>query len=338
MNRREFLGRGAGIVVAGAALGAMSSRWTDATAAESKANPYAYDVERFGKTDPKLIRYEVAVQFRCASRQPRRIVAGPNDRLYIATAEGICIFSTDGSRVGDLALSAPARCVAVAADGTVFAGLRDHLELFDSKGQRKGAWEAPAGKPWLTGLAVGENSVFAADSASRALLHYDRSGKVLGRIGVKDKTREIPGLIVPSPYLDVDLGRDGLLRLNNPGRHRVEIYTVNGGLELAWGKPSASIEGFCGCCNPIGVALLPDGRTVTCEKGLPRVKVYGADGAFECVVAGTESFPENAKMGSMHDTSDGTMGGLDAAVDTAGRVWVLDLVTGEVRGMARKNT
>lgn len=326
------------MVAAGAALGVMSSRWAEASAAESKVNPYAYDVERFGKTDPKLIHYEVASRFRCPGKQPRRIAAGPNDRLYIATAEGICIFSTDGARVGDLPLSDPARCVAVAPDGTVYAGLRDHVEVFDAKGQRKGAWEAPAGKPWLTGLAAGENSVFAADSASRAVLHYDRSGKLVGRIGVKDKAHEIPGLIVPSPYLDVDLGRDGLLRVNNPGRHRVEIYTVNGELELAWGKPSAGIEGFCGCCNPIGLALLPDGRTVTCEKGLPRVKVYGTDGTFECVVAGVESFPENAKMGSMHDTSDGTMGGLDAAVDAAGRVWVLDLITGETRAMARKKT
>ena len=49
------------------------------------------------------------------------------------------------------------------------------------------------------------------------MLRYDKSGKLAGRIGEKNKERNIPGLIVPSPYLDVVLARDGLLRVNNTG-------------------------------------------------------------------------------------------------------------------------
>lgn len=66
------------------------------------------------------------------------------------------------------------------------------------------------------------------------------------------------------------------------------------------------------------------------------MKVYAADGTFECVVAGPESFPENAKAGSVHDLSDGTMGGLDAGVDGQGRIYIVDLVAGDVRVMRRK--
>ena len=92
------------------------------------------------------------------------------------------------------------------------------------------------------------------------------------------------------------MGRDGLLRVNNPGRHSVEVYSAKGDLESSWGKATATLStAFCGCCNPVGVALLADGRCVTCEKGLPRVKVYSAQGVFESVVAGPESFPENAQ-------------------------------------------
>ncbi|HWI58567.1 MAG TPA: hypothetical protein VNZ22_15180, partial [Bacillota bacterium] len=194
----------------------------------------------------------------------------------------------------------------------------------------------PGKKTWFTGLSVGENDVFAADAANRVVLRYDRSGKVAGRIGQKSKEHNVPGLIVPSPYLGVKLGRDGLLRVNNPGRHCVDLYTANGDLELSWGKPSAAIAGFCGCCNPISVALLPDGSCVTCEKGLPRVKVYSPEGTFQCVVAGPESFPQNAKAGSLHDPTDGTLGGLDAAVDSQGRIYILDLVAADVRIMKRK--
>jgi hypothetical protein len=131
----------------------------------------------------------------------------------------------------------------------------------------------------------------------------------------------------------VTIGSDGLLRATNPGRHRVELYTPDGDLELAWGQPGAAIENFCGCCNPTDIALLPNGRTVTFEKGIPRVKVYSDTGDFECVVAGPESFAENAKVCGPNDC---TLGGMDGAVDAEGRVLILDFVTGTVRVMQRK--
>jgi uncharacterized cupin superfamily protein len=94
------------------------------------------------------------------------------------------------------------------------------------------------------------------------------------------------------------------------------------------------ITGFCGCCNPINFALLPDGRYVTCEKGLPRVKIYSATGEFQSVVAGGESFAENARACGPFDC---TAGGLDAAVDSQGHVYILDMVTGDIRVMQRKS-
>jgi hypothetical protein len=53
-------------------------------------------------------------------------------------------------------------------------------------------------------------------------------------------------------------------------------------------------------------------------------------------VAGPEAFTENGKPGSTRDLSDGTMGGLDAAVDSTGRIYVLDLVSRRVHVMERK--
>jgi hypothetical protein len=165
------------------------------------------------------------------------------------------------------------------------------------------------------------------------LLRYDRSGKLVSRLGERNKERNIPGFIVPSPFFAVRLAKDGLLRVTNPGRHRVEAYTTNGDFEQAWGKPGAAIENFCGCCNPTNLALLSDGRVVTFEKGIPRVKVHGADGAFESVVAGAESFAENARVCGPNDC---TLGGLDGVTDDAGRIYILDFVAGNVRVMERK--
>jgi sugar lactone lactonase YvrE len=268
---------------------------------------------------------------------PRRIVASPANEIYIATRDGVKVFDADGNLHRELNTTSPARSVAVADDGTVYIGVRTHVEVYDSDGQPVAKWEPPARRPWITGLCLCGDEVFAADSGSRVVFRYDRAGKVLGKVGEKNPERNYRGLIVPSPYLDVKAGRDGLLRVNNPGFHRVEIFTREGELEQSWGKASASIDGFCGCCNPIGLTLLPDGRVITCEKGLPRVKVYTAEGTLDGVVAGPESFRANAKPGQLSDLADGTLGGLDAAVDSKGSVYVLDLVASEVHVMRPKS-
>ena len=337
--RREFLkqgARGSGLLALSAVVAAGSVRSARAADGAKASNPFAYDVSEWDRTDPALIQYQEVNRFNIANPEPRRIAVGPGDRLYVATKRGVSVFLKEGAVLSEISLSSPARCVAVAADGTVYAGVRDHLEVYDPKGQRIAIWDSPSRRSWLTGLALGENDLFAADSANRCVLRYDRNGTLIGRIGEKNKDRNIPGLIVPSPYLDVEIGRDGLLRINNPGRHSVELYTSSGDLEASWGKPSVAIEGFCGCCNPVALALLPNGRCVTCEKGLPRVKVYSSEGIFDCVVAGPESFSENGKAGSVHDLSDGTMGGLDAAVDSQGRIYILDFVSRGVRVMQKK--
>ncbi|MEK7685659.1 MAG: hypothetical protein AAB466_09580 [Verrucomicrobiota bacterium] len=336
--RRTFLKYGigaAGLLGIGGAVAMRLRHRPSPAAAQATAHPFAYELDAWRQTDPQLIHYEQIGQIRSPHADPRRIAIGPEDQLHIAAGKYVSILDRQGNAGTDIALAAEPRCLAVAADGTIFVGLRDHLEVYHHKGQRTAVWESPGRKTWFTGLAVGENDVFAADAGNRLVLRYDRSGKLIGRIGEKNQERNIPGFIVPSPFFDLEIARDGLLRVTNPGRHRVEAYTFNGDLEFAWGKASAAIDGFCGCCNPISLAMLSDGRYVTCEKGLPRVKVYGADGTFESVVAGSESFAENAKASAV-ETSDGAQGGLDAAVDSQGRVYVLDLVAGDVRIMRRK--
>jgi len=332
ISRRQFLGRSlVGAVWVTTHAGAVRQ-----VAAAKQQNPFAYDIERFTRTDPKLVRYEETRRFACPQPEPRRLCLDAEDRVYVAAANHVCVFSKEGEQLREWPVSGKARCVAVAADSTAYVGLRDHVEVFDGRGRQTAAWETPGKRAWFTGLAATETDVFAADAGNRVVLRYDRSGKLVGRIGQKDKEKNVLGLIVPSPYLTVKPGHDGLLRVNNPGRHRVELYTTDGDLELWWGKPGAAIEGFCGCCNPIALAMLPDGRCITGEKGFPRVKVFGADGSFECVVAGPESFPENAKAGSARDSSDGNLGGLDVEVDSKGRIYVLDLVSAEIRVMIPK--
>jgi hypothetical protein len=333
-SRRNFLREGfGGTLLAAAGLSASPSA---AHAAGPADNPFAYDIEKYRKIDPKLIRFEKVGQFRCPPAEPHRLAIGPDGLLYLAAAKGVHVFDARGTRIREVPCSAAPRSVGVADDGTMFVGVRDHVEVFDREGRRQTAWAAPVGQPFLTGIAVGKSDVFVADSGNRVILRHDRSGKLVGRIGEKNPQKNVPGLVVPSPCLDVEIAPDGLLRVNNPGRHRVEAYTFDGDLESSWGRASMAIDGFCGCCNPVNVALLRDGRCVTFEKGLPRVKIYTADGQFESVVAGPDRFSDTRLAPAGTGPDDRVHFAIDGVVDAEGRVVTLDLITGEVQIFQRK--
>jgi hypothetical protein len=156
-------------------------------------------------------------------------------------------------------------------------------------------------------------------------------------MGNRDESRGIEGLVLPSPYLDVEIGRDRQVWVNNPGRHRVEVYSPEGELCRVWGKASMALPGFCGCCNPVNLALTPEGQCVTFEKGLPRVKVYAADGELATVVAGPELFEDSARAAAITDADESAYGGLDGVVDSKGRVYVLDLMGQRIRVFRRKS-
>ncbi len=332
LSRRGFLDRAIQSAKVAGATGALTALGARPAAGREDRNPWAYDVSRYLKTDPALVHYEEKSSFASPKAGARALALDAEGHLWIAAGANLLELSPDGAPLSGFAAAQDVRCL-TASGNTLFAAFKDRVGVFDAKGTQLALWDAPGGKPYFTGITAGADDVFVADAGNRIVHRFDKSGRALNRIGARDKSRNIPGFIVPSPFFSVTIGSDGLLRATNPGRHRVELYTPDGDLELAWGQPGAAIENFCGCCNPIDIALLPNGRTVTFEKGIPRVKVYSDTGDFECVVAGPESFAENAKVCGPNDC---TLGGMDGAVDAEGRVLILDFVTGTVRVMQRK--
>lgn len=332
VSRRAFLGRG----TAAAAVAAGVTRAAARAAAPLEENPWRYDVDRLRRVDPALVHFERVASFEVGRPSPRRLALGDGGRIAVAVGRSVLLFSTTGAQLAEWSLDGPARAVCLASDGRLFVGLRDRVEVLDAKGRRTAHWAAFPGRPFVTGLALGEGEVFVADAGNRVVYRCDLDGRVRLRIGEKNRDRQVPGLILPSPFLDVEVGADGLLRVNNPGRHKVETYTRDGDLEGSWGRPGVAIDSFCGCCNPVALALLPDGRCVTAEKGLPRVKVYAPDGTLESVVAGPDSFAAVASEDRETESTESMNDGLDVAADGEGRLWVLDLVGATVQAFRRK--
>jgi hypothetical protein len=326
ITRREFIGKG----IKGVALVGLGSA-IGTTASDLLANSPDYDLDKLSVIEPALIKYREAGKIETVFRSLHAVAIGPEDRIYLAADKSIQVFDKNAVRLSELKLSKTPECLTITEDGTVYVGMRDRVEVYGSGGERKASWNGLGNRAVLTSIAVSENDVFVADAGNRVILRYDVSGKLVRRIGERDESRNIPGFVVPSPYFDVAVSADGLLRVANPGEHRVEAYTFDGDFEFSWGNPSVAIDGFCGCCNPVNFAIIPDGRFVTCEKGLPRIKVYGADGSFESVVAGPKDFLKNAKSCNLGDVSDCQTGGMDIAVDSSGRVIVMDPVEKMIR-------
>jgi hypothetical protein len=87
----------------------------------------------------------------------------------------------------------------------------------------------------------------------------------------------------------------------------------------------------------VHIALFPDGRFVTAEKGIPRVKVYSADGTFESVVVGPETLAPTATAAE-ETRPEHKLLAVDVAVDGSGRIWVLDPGARQLRVFEQKRT
>ena len=317
---------------------AERERVSEGSGGGSGQNEFAYDIKGLLAVDPSLITHDEVLSFDIGFREPRGIDVGEGDTVFVVGDSALRGYYPDGRSMTEVELPAPPQCVDESPAGHYHVGFRDHVEVYDSKSKlRIASWESLGKTAVVTSIAIWKNDVYVADAGQRVVWHYDLSGKRVGEIGRKDAARDIPGFIVPSPFLDLAVGPDGRIRVVNPGRHRIEAYSREGDLDFFWGKPSMGIEGFSGCCNPCNIALLPAGGYVTCEKGIPRVKVYDESGTLVGVVADPKRFVAGERA-LEEDWRRGTGGGLDVAVDSKGRILVLDPMGRNVRVFAKKKT
>ena len=299
---------------------------------------FSYDLEHMGEIDPALILYqESAESISTGFERARAIAVGPGDKVYVAGDKAIRVFERAGVLAGEILLADAPTCLTIDTDGNIYAGVADHVEIYgDSVGKNATTWPGLGEKTVLTSIAVVGNDIYVADAGNRVVIRYNKSGKLINRIGQKDRQRGIDGFVIPSPNFDLAVADDGLLRVVNPGRHRIEAYTPEGDLEFWWGKFSMKIDGFCGCCNPTNFAMLAEGSFVTSEKGLTRVKIYDPEGKFVGVVAGPQQLLGHGDSSVCKTVAECQQGSFDVAVDSAGRILVLDTLRNEVRIFVKK--
>lgn len=335
-TRRDFLRRGVwatSLFGLGAAAGILpKTGQAQSPRAKTKAQPVQPSpFDSLFKTDPKLVAYEEASAYSVDMKEMRGLALGPDDQVAVGGDQRVAILDSAGVQTAEYHLGEAVRCLAMPSPDRLYVGLRDQVVSIRLKEGKTAGWEK-LGKPaLLTSLAVRGENVFVADAGNRSVYHYDLEGRLIKRLR---KGEPFPGqtaFIVPSPYFDLVLDAKDQLWVVNPGQHRLEAYSLDGQSKESWGQASYAMTGFCGCCNPAHIALLPDGRFVTSEKGIPRIKVYSSRGDFESVVAGAESFAPYVQNPNSSPL------GLEVAADSKGRVLVADLLARKIRVFTQKS-
>jgi hypothetical protein len=240
-----------------------------------------------------------------------------DDRIYVLGDGEIRIFGPGGNLIRSWRAPDNALCLTVGTDGRICFGTLGGVEIYDDKGVRTGGFPAgEGGKPANpTAIKIFNKEILVADASARYIRRYSPDGKQLGVIGMHGKNR---GFMLPNRSLDMDVDAKGIVRATDPGRHRVSSWRLDGTPLGYFGKfGQANPRDFVGCCNPVNVAIAPDGKIVTGEKVIARVKVFDPQGVLLAVI-GPEHF--DPKCTRLH-----------LAVDSNGRILVADPVRLKVK-------
>lgn len=240
----------------------------------------------------------------------RGITVDREDRLLAVGDSIVRVYESGGKPLREWRTDSPGHCVAAASNGHVFVGAEGQIEIFDADGNPIDTWGDAQRLGRVTAIGFWGADVLAADAADRCIRRFNERGGFLNDIG-KDTPRK--GFLIPNGVVDFAMDRDGLIRVSNPGMHRVQRFKPTGELEGHFGRFSGlDPAGFPGCCNPTNVAVGADDHVYVTEKAGPRVKVYDGEGTLLCVI-NDHSFDPNCKN-------------MDIAVDSRGRVYVVDTV------------
>ncbi len=300
---------------------------------------YVYDISEFETTAPEHLLYDPGEQIPTGFKRAKRLETAPGNRFLVAGDRSVKIFNADGTVESEVLHDSTPRSLLVTGDDEIFVGSPGEFVVYDFDGVEK--WRSPSFPEgtYLTSMAAAEGALYLADMKTREILMCDRkSGRIVNRFGRKESSGHNPGFSVPSPYFDLKAAADGQLRIANPGRLRVETYSLDGHFQSSWGGPGMKIDRFCGCCNPVYFTMMPDGSCITSEKGLARVNIYSPEGVFKGAVAGPETLVDDKALAKRACADCRIGAGFDVALEESGRVLVLDPFRMAVRTFTPKET
>jgi sugar lactone lactonase YvrE len=238
------------------------------------------------------------------------------DRIYVLSDGQISIFNPGGDLVRKWKAPEGATCLAVNPDKKVLIGIPGRVAFYNNEGKNLGGFTVgETGKPAsITSIKAVRNEILIADATARHIRRFNLEGRQIGELGIKSQ----PGFMLPNRSFDIAVDAQGVIWATDPGRHRVSSWNSDGVRIGHFGKfGQQNVADFVGCCNPVNLAIAPDGKIITGEKVKARVKVFGSDGKLLALI-GPEHFDQKAAH-------------LYLAVDSKGRIIIADPVRLDVK-------
>lgn len=255
---------------------------------------------------------------------------GTDGNLYGCDNKAIKVISPDGKLVKRWRTPFYPGHIACAPDGVLYVG---GWEVVNRKKQAvlvrldkdgKVAKDA-RGFRYISAIAATDRHVYVA---------FAKGWKKLGRGEVVRYDRDLgnPKLLAKNmrgccSRLDI-AAADGQLYIAENGRKRVHRLDAEGKVLATWGKTIRDgWEGFATCCNPMNIAVGPNGEVYTAEAGLGRIKRFSPDGKLVGFVGDASTKRYKGKACSS----------IPVAVSKDGRlVFVQDVIASTIKVLTRK--
>jgi len=239
---------------------------------KSNPNPFEYNVDEFKNVDSTLIHFKETKNFKIGFTEPAAITIEA-DKLYVTGDNKLQVIDITGKLLAEIVLSGIPKTLEVTTEN-IYVAVNNQILVYNHDGTLLKEWKPVGENAVITAISAIENIVYVADAGKRKVYKYSTEGNLLLEFDGKADEGVLHGFIIPSGFFDLDINPDGDLWVVNPGMHAIEQYTAEGQLREHWNNTSMMTEGFSGCCNPAHFTFLPDGRFVTSEKGLVRIKTY----------------------------------------------------------------
>ncbi|MCP5102432.1 MAG: hypothetical protein GY950_03585, partial [bacterium] len=105
-------------------------------------NPFEYNIKNFKKIEKDLIHYSEVQRINPGLQRLRAIAVGPDDKIYISGVDSIVILERDGSPYSSIKTAGTAYCLAVDKNRDLYAGKKDHVEVYSANGDKTAQWES----------------------------------------------------------------------------------------------------------------------------------------------------------------------------------------------------
>ena len=235
--------------------------------------------------------------------------------VYAACGKSVKQFGADRKLVREWTV--PAQVVAADGKGALYAvGGRKAAKLGvgkDGKAEVERSFEIAENVKAATSMKVSGDVLLIGESFPGRCIHKisTADGKHLGKVPCNVSTC--------CGILDFTLDAKGNAVIANLGQHRVSVVPLDGDGKnvVHWGASGDAPGTFCGCCNPVSVAVMPDGTIATSEKTITRIKIYSADG---------KTLLMNMPAGELGTKCEK----LDIAVDAKSNLYVNDIEGGKI--------